>query len=331
VIEPPIAIARDPQAALERFKTRTAPTIPVERTDSAQAPRPASVTVVRPRRFRSLRIAISGIAAAAAVSFFAFTPSGQTVAAQFLAQFRGQKLAVITFDAADAKGQLPELNSLGSVRGDSRMRPDRVSSLLEASARAGFATKQIDPTALPDFISLNPEIAVSQPKELRYVLESAKANQYLASNGHPERTLPAKLDGATVVVAVPSAVVTQYSSKRDQDMGLVFAQTGELAIGVEGAASLDEVRDFILSLPNLSEATARQLRSIQDWRNTLPIPIPVDKVTWHDTTVLGAPGFMFSEPSGLGSALIWNQSGQTFGLAGGLSAADLQRAASGIR
>ena len=91
------------------------------------------------------------------------------------------------------------------------------------------------------------------------------------------------------------------------------------------------MRDFLLRMPGLPPETIRQLRGIQDWKNTLPIPIPTDRVNWQDATIAGGPGLVLNDIGGIGSAAIWQRDGRIYGVAGTVRSAEVQRIANGLR
>src|SRR5438105_8737640 len=107
----------------------------------------------------------------------------------------------------------------------------------------------------------------------------------------------------------------------------MVGQAGQITAGVEGNVTLDELRDFLLGLPGLPADTVSQLRAVGDWRTTLPIPVPVDKVAWQPTTVGGASALMLSDRGGLGGGVLWQRDGHIYGVAGTVGQADLLRAA----
>ena len=104
----------------------------------------------------------------------------------------------------------------------------------------------------------------------------------------------------------------------------------ELNADDELGALLEEVRGYLLGLPSLSGETARQLRAIQDWRTTLPLPLPADKVRWRDATVNGGPALALVDSSGL-NALLWQRDGRIYSVAGQRSADEILRVANGLR
>jgi len=273
-------------------------------------------------------------AAAAAVALLAFavvTPQGQTAAAQFLAQFRGQRLSVVTIDPAQARMQLPELSNLAVINGDTRRRPEAVSSVAEASTRAGFDVKAPSSSVLPSNLQNGPKASVVRGQEMRFSFDASKAADYFKSIGRTDLQLPDRMNGTTLVIDVPSVVMLEYSASSPSKLGLIVAQAGELGANTEGKASLEEVREYLLGLPTLSESTVKQLRAISDWRATLPIPIPVDQIQWQPTAVGSAPGYLLVNKDVQGKARVWNESGKTFGVVGDLSEAELKRVADSLR
>ena len=278
------------------------------------------------------RVAGSGLAAALLLTLgLTVSPEGRALAAQFLAQFRSQQVAPVEItpqSQIEIQRTISALSHLGLVRiPAARASAVTVGSLGEASQRVGFALKAPDPASLPPSLDRAPKIQVLPADQLRFTFDKAKARAYFQSTGHPEVTLPDRYDGASLVVSVPAAALLQYTGQS----ALLIGQSAEIAVGVEGPASLDELRDFLLSLPGLPRDTAAQLRSIANWRETLPIPIPTDRVHWQSVSFAGHAGLLLNDNSGAASAAIWQADGHLYGLAGSLKATDLQRVAASLR
>ena len=291
----------------------------------------ATTTLARRTPSARWRLAASGLAAAAALTFVAATPQGQAAAAQFLSQFRSERFAVVTIDPGRARSPLADLEQLGSIQGNRRGRPtEEVGTVAEASQRVGFSVKQPAPAALPAGLSPSPRIMVSPASEFRFTFDQAKARSYFQRIGHPEVHLPDRFHGASLVVAMPAGVLLEYTGAGN-GLTLVVGQAGELEVGVEGGVTLDELRELLLGLPGLPPETARQLRAIQDWRNTLPIPVPVDQFNWQQTTIAGGPGLLLADNSGIGSGALWQRDGRVYGVAGTARVAEIQRVADSLR
>ena len=281
--------------------------------------------------FQRWRLSLGGLAAALALTFLIGTPEGRVAAAEFLAQFRSQHLTIVTFDPNQARQTgLFRLEQLGTVTNPRPPQPSPVANVQEAASKAGFSVLQPDPALLPPGASKTPTIRFSPSSQTRLTFDKQKARAYFDSLNRTDVSLPDSMNGATLVVSLPPVVVLDYAGS-DGKPSLMIGEAREIQVGVEGNASLDEVRSFLLSMPGLPDDLARQLRSIQDWRSTLPIPIPVDKITWQDTTVAGAPGYLLNDNTGLGSAVIWQRNGQILGVAGPMKATDLRKVAESLR
>jgi hypothetical protein len=328
----------------------------------AGAPSPASIELARARfasvragaqreerrrmtmalPFQRWRAAVGGMAAALVLMAVLATPQGRSAAAQFLAQFRTERFEAVSLSTAqldDLDKTFAELEQLGRVEGLEYLEdgPRQVSTVAEAEQIAGFAPKMPDPSSLPAGMSATPSAIMVLPAgTVRFTFDQAKAQEYYRATGRPAVQLPDRFDGASVVVRTPATVVLRYGGSAGigtspGGLGLLVGQAGALTAEVEGDVSIEEMREFLLGLPGLSPQTVRQLRAIEDWRNTLPIPIPMDEVNWRRTTVAGAPGLLLGDNSGLGSIVVWQKDGRIYGVGGGYSAREVQRVADSLR
>jgi hypothetical protein len=303
--------------------------------DTASQPTPSPqlrrMSVPMTLVFQRWRLAMSGLAAALLLTFMIGTPEGRVAAAAFLAQFRSQRLTIVTFDPDQARQTgLFRLEHLGTVTNPRPPQPAPAASVQEAAGKAGFPVLQPDPATLPPGANKTPTVRFSPSSQTRLTFDKQKTRAYFDSINRKDVSLPDNLNGATLVVSLPPIVMLEYGAANGKPAVMV-GEARAIEVGVEGNASLDDVRTFLLGMPGLPDDLARQLRSIQDWRSTLPIPIPVDKISWQDTTVSGAPGYLLNDNTGLGSAVIWQANGQIYGVAGPMKATDLRRLAESLK
>lgn len=288
------------------------------------------------------RIAASGLAAALALTVLVGTSDGQAAAARFLAQFRSDRIAVIPFQTTELNNPLSQLERLGRVpgapgAGRGNLEPARarrgqtVASVAEASQLVGFPVKAPDAAALPAGLSPTPRVRVLPAAEFRFTFEKAMAAQYLKELGRADVQIPNKFDGATLVVGMPATAMLEYAADDGRGKAIVIGQAGQVTAGVEGNVTLEELRDFLLGLPGLPAGAVAQLRALQDWRSTLPVPVPVDKVDWQSTAVNGQPGVMLNDRTGLGAGVLWQQDGRIYGVAGTATGPEILRVASALR
>jgi hypothetical protein len=303
------------------------------------------------------RVASGGFAAALLLSVIvAFTPQGGSAAASFLAQFRSQQVSAIEItpqSQADIVRSMNALSNLGTVQvpgAAASGQPATVAKQVAAESRTvtpaqaaqtvGFALATPDPATLPAGLNGAPTVKVSPASQVRFTFDKARAQAYFQSTGHPEVSLPDKFNGAALSVSIPSAAIMSYGSGGTSKQELIVAEAGELVVDVQGNVSLPEMRDFLLGLPGLPPDVVSQLRQIQNWNDTLPIPVPVDHVNWQSTTINGRQGLLLNDNSGVGSAAVWHADEQCrqpdakrpclYGVAGTLKAADLQRVADSL-
>jgi hypothetical protein len=258
------------------------------------------------------------------------TPTGRSAASSFLAQFRSQRFAVVALDPAQAGDLAASLQQLGTVEGGLRdLEPEQVATPTAAAPLVGFPVALPDAAALPAGVDPRPRVSVTPARQLRFTLDAAKVRRYLQAHGRAGAGLPPRLDGATLVANLPAAVLLQYAGA-DGIPRLVLGQSRELTASVEGGATLEQLRGFLLGLPGLPPQAVRQLKAIGDWRDTLPLPVPADRIDWREATIDGAQGLLLGERSGLGSAAIWQRDGRIYGVAGVLRQAQVLRVAESL-
>ena len=328
------------EAALARFERRRA-RLATARAATATAaapasagPDPAPAPVPLARRGRPAWLGTRGRAVAAALvatlvlTGLVATPDGRAAAASFLGQFRSQRLQAVPLDAGQANQVGDVLTGLvdsGVFTGDPHQvtgldDPEVAANLAEAGRLAGFAVPAVDPSALPRGVERTPRrILVSRALEARITFDRDRALAYLRGHGRPDAQLPERFDGTQLVVRVPTVVVQQFAG-RDGGPAVLVGKAGMLGVDTEGGATLEELREVVLGLPGLPAETVAQLRSIGDWRTTLPIPVPTDQVRSRPATVNGADGLSFADQTGRLHALLWQRDGHIWGVAGVLGA-----------
>jgi hypothetical protein len=313
---------RRARLAAARTATAPAPAVP------GPAPAPTPVPLARRGRLGRLGARARGVAAAlvAAVVLTGLvaTPGGRAAAAGFLGQFRSQRLQVISLDPAQST-QVGEvvagLVETGVFTGDALQvhglgEPEVAADPAEAGRVAGFAVPAVDPSVLPGGVESTPRrILASRAREARITFDRDRALAYLRAHGRPDARLPERFDGTQLVVQVPGAVVQQFAG-RDGGPALLVGKAGMLGLDAEGGASLEELREVVLGLPGLSAETVAQLRAIDDWRTTLPLPVPTDQVRWRPATVGGVEALAFADQTGQLHALLWQRGGHIWGVAG---------------
>jgi hypothetical protein len=340
------------EAALARLEQRRARLLAARRATAADAgdtggragDAPGTVAPA-PRRARLARLSTMTRAVAAALvavvvlTGLVATPGGRAAAAGFLAQFRSERFAVISLN----RNQLVQLNAVmsqlvetGVFTGDQgeldRMaQPTAVRDLAEASRLAGFQVDTVSRAAMPRGVAATPErVLASSPRTIRVTLDRDRAIAYFRRNGRSGAKIPPRFDGARLIVHVPGIVVQEFAGG-DGAPRLLVGKAGTIGLDAQGGASLEELRELVLRLPGLPGGTVAQLRSIGDWRTTLPLPVPTDQARWQHATVAGTEAFSFADPAGKLHALLWQRGGQIWGVAGVIGADEALDVANSLR
>ena len=330
------ASCADTLAELQRNAELAAPAIALTAPDVPPSPAAVQAALTRFEQRRA-RVA-AGLVAALVLAGLLVTPGGRAAAAGFLAQFRSQRFEVVSVDPAQSTQVADVVGGLvktGVFTGDALQasglgEPEVVAGLAEASRIAGFAVPAVDPAVLPGGVGHTPErVLVSPAREARITFDRDRALAYLRNHGRPAAQLPERYDGTQLVVRVPAAVVQQFAG-RDGGPALLVGKAGTLGLTTEGGASLDELREVVLGLPGLPAETVAQLRSIQDWRTTLPLPVPTDQVRSRPATVNGAEALSFADQTGRLHALLWQRDGHIWGVAGVLGSDEAQDVADSL-
>lgn len=311
-----------------------------QRHQAQAGPAPAQAQPYRLRLLTSLplRVPATALAAALVVALMVATPM-RGIAAQFLTIFRVQDVTPIRVDSMTQP--MPDLSRFGDVSPsprEFRLQPAQVASVAAASSQAGFTVQT--PRQLPSGLSNPPSVvAVSNGATINFTFRVQKARAYLDSSGHKDVAVPARFDGATLSLRVPTAVSLAYlpagasladlqapagsdkaGGKPDTSAanrllngsGLLLMQARSPELDATGV-SADELREFMLSMPGIPEDTRVQLQAIGDWRNTLPVPAPPGS-NLHKVSVNGAPGV--AGQNGSTRVLMWVKNGQVYALAG---------------
>jgi hypothetical protein len=287
-------------------------------------------TMLRNTLIRQPRSAVAALLAVALVVGVLAMPAGQAAAVSLLSIFRVQKFAVVTYDSGKPFKHMQDLERVGTVQMSDRegasARP--VDSVAQASERVGFTVRT--PSILPAEVSGEPRIAVARESRATFTVDQAKAEQYLREQGVANPSISSDLDGARLVVTVPAHAILTYGDANGQP-ALLVGQIPSPTVAAEGNASLADLRAFLLGLPGLPEDTVAQLKAIDDWTTTLPIPLPRDKAIWRDVTVNGGPGLIVADQTKAAGSLIWQANGMVYGIAGPLGEDQLLDIARGLR
>jgi hypothetical protein len=286
------------------------------------------------RTFTHRRTSMLAAAGALLLATLFVTPQGQAFASSLLNLFKGTSIQGVSTDVSHLKNfysTFEELEKLGSVQGSAPSTLNSVASISAAQNLTHFSLAQ--PATFPNGVNHTPsQVRAVGASEVVITFDKAKADAYFKSIGKGN-TLPSNFDKAQLIIDFPAVSLLEYNGSAH----LFVGQAGQLVVNVAGGSNLtvDEVRNYLLTLPTLSPDTANVLKGISNWQNTIPLGIPTDKARWSNTSVggsLSGSGVLLNDNSGIGSAVVWQHAQtQSLGVAGyGLTANQVQSVANSL-
>jgi hypothetical protein len=284
------------------------------------------------RRRSALAVALAAVflLVVVPVGSLSMFPSGRATAIGFLNLFRPQQFTAVQVDTSTPFKGLSSLEKLGTISMPSRSYDPQVTgdSLGEVGTWAGI--KVLQPATMPSQLNGTPVVMELPGAEATFTVDRQKAEAYLRSVGAANPNVPAELDGAQLTIRVPNTVMLAYGDSASQPQFLVAELQMPTAI-VEGNTDLAGLRDFLLTVPDLPADTVAQLRSIDDWTTTVPIPIIKDRMNSRQIDVAGSQALAVSDPQSGLEGMIWQRDGVVYGLAGLVSQQELIAAAQSLR
>ena len=262
------------------------------------------------------------------------TPAGRAVATELLGQFRVQKFALITVAPQDPAANFASLEQLGTLHVPEHMQSEgqqggtEATGVAAAAEQVGFTVQQ--PSHLPSGLSADPQAHTTPASTVSFTVDRDKALAYLAEQGHSDVNVPEALDDSTIHLAISAAVLLVYGDDAGQ-VSLVVGQSPSPTVTVSGGATLEQFRSFLLSVPGLPADTIDQLQAIDDWTQTLPIPVPQDASVSRHVTVDGAAGVSVQDAQTRHGVVLWQRDGMVYGVAGSYGEQELLAVAASLQ
>jgi hypothetical protein len=342
----------EPASALARLQARI-------REDGHEVERPKTLNSLtanmarRQRWYRRPRNLVAAVAAAIIIALIAL-PNAGVLADQFLSLFRVQQFQPITINPADLRSQpLPGLQDFGTAKLQGANMQD---NLTEAQAAQLVHFHILLPTYVPKGVSGQLQYSVMTGGEITFTFNSTSTRAYLDKNGGKNIAIPANLNGATFTITVAAGVEMQYNATNGtgQATGVILKQTQSRSVNgtqfnatnglpfiivevpapvirATGTASINELRDFLLSLPNIPPSLVSQLKSIDLNSGTIPIPLP-PQITAQHVTIHGAPGLLLADNTPIGGGVLWQTHDMVYAVGGATgNATQLMETANSLR
>jgi len=273
-------------------------------------------------------------------------------AQRILAMLRVQKITVVSIDPSTLvtgmdNDQRPYklLNQFISNNVVVTMDPGKprmVSSVTAAAELAGFRVRTIGSLGTPAAVQVNGEAAFHMN------LDRTRMTAILEEVGRSDIQLAESIDGATVAVHIPKAVLSMYGTcpvrhiywnspgqpsdiekmaerKREmlaetaKDTNCVyFLQSPSPTVSVPPNLNMSEIAEAGLELAGMSASEAHSFCQTVDWSSTLVIPVPRNSSSYQTAKVDGVEGTLVTEimPDANRYGLMWVKNGVIYSLVG---------------
>ncbi|MEX2425706.1 MAG: DUF4367 domain-containing protein [Thermomicrobiaceae bacterium] len=145
----------------------------------------------------------------------------------------------------------------------------------------------------------------------------------------PAKWLPEDTgDGETLEITlnIPESGLAGWHSGMDM---LIVGQIGVPELDVPDEMDLELLRDAIIDDPRMPDELADQLDAIDNWDETVPVPVP-EGADYEDLTIDGNPGFVLSMDN-KGGVVAWADEGTLHFVAGNSGADELQEIAESMQ
>lgn len=251
----------------------------------------------------------SAAVVAAGLIVLLLLPHTSALADQFLSLFRVQQFTAVHVTRQEfSKHPIPTLEELGTIRFQERSFNVR-RRLNQAQAAQMINFPILLPGSLPTGVTDKPTFSIIGSSQGTFTFSSTKTRAYLIKNGYTSVQIPAQLDGSTYQINTGAGVEAIYGPQNNASF-IVMEIPSPIAQAT-GKASLQELRNFVLSLPNMPPQLAAQLKQIDLHSGTVPLPIP-SGIDAQTITVHGASGLLLTSGTkklASSSMVVWQMNG----------------------
>jgi hypothetical protein len=240
--------------------------------------------------------------------------AGTAAANDWLPIFRTEHVEPLHLSASDLLA-LPDLSEYGELTLTDELDVRAVDDASTARSITGLDVPIA--TSVPLGISGEPVYRVADAVEAIYTFSSALP------------AAPPGLGGSELRFSVGPAVAAIWPRPTGVP-GLVVSRA-VAPTAVSSRVPLTTIRDYLLSLPGVSEELATQLRTFDPDGSTLPLPVPGDFVGTSDADVNGVTATVLSTRDRSLAGVLWVDGGVVTLVAGTLDTDEALAVARGLR
>jgi hypothetical protein len=275
-------------------------------------------------------------------------------AESFVKVFEPQQFQAVQVNPASLR-TLPDLSQFGAMKATTTPRFAAATSLADAASQSGLKLLAVDGGSLPSRVQGGPSYVVMSPLQASFTFSAAKAQAWASAHGKTLPPMPTGLDGSTLTVNAGPAVLAIFGGSSDTiaraagaankagaagtgdnssatansafdptslklpDIAVVQMKSPSVA---SSGTSVQEIEDYLISLPGFPQDLAAQIRSIGDPTTTLPVPVPTGQQS-HQVDIQGVKGLFVGDSTGLGSGMIWSKNGVLYAAVGTMTESEI--------
>ena len=277
------------------------------------------------------------LGAAVVVIAWASVPPTRHLAERFFSSLREQKVQAVNVNLSNLVGPNanPALHQMitqmvsDQVKVTVNEKPQPVADGTAASQLAGFHVELL--SARKDA----PALAVVGEHAFNLTVDRARLQEILKEAGRSDLTVPQSIDGATVAVTIPRAVMARYGecpgrpsatanvatpppNSLQYDDCVRLREGPSPQVNVPQGFDFEKLADIALEVAGMTPAQARQFLQTVNWKETLGVPIPRFMRSYETVKVNGVQGTLLNMAWRRGPTytLIWAKNGMVYSLTG---------------
>ena len=273
----------------------------------------------------------------AIVVAWAIFPPTRRLTERFFGSLREQKVQAVNVDLSTLVGPNanPALHDMITQMISDKVKVtvnEKIQPAADASAAAQLAGFHVQ---LLGARKDAPELAVTGEHAFDLTVDRARLQEILKEAGHSELTLPHSIDGATVAVTIPRAVMARYGEcpgppsatanvatpppNSLQYVNCVRLREGPSPqVNVPQGLDFEKLAEIALQVAGMTPSQAQQFLQTVNWKQTLGVSIPRFMRSYEAVQVNGVQGTLLNMAGRRGPTytLVWAKNGMVYSLTG---------------
>lgn len=245
----------------------------------------------------------------------------QKAEAKILSIFRISKFQTVNLSMDDIQKMQSEFNQKGLNHIDLKQYGKVTSDLSPMSTYATLDEfkKNSDfniklPSYIPASYDIQGQINAQNEERLDITPNVDSINSLIKSFGG-KTFLPNSVNGKTFTIKAGNTVNINYLSSSNPDDTINIGITKVPDINVPDGVDINSIRSAIINLPFLPDDIQRQLQSIDDWKNTIPVPVDADHQKSQNIDINGNEGILItSSTTPSYTDIAWIENGVIYGV-----------------